>query len=386
MTYNRRPENEEDATLPFELEKRWGRLDEIMREKDLDALLIVGNSVVGSAAFGSFRYFTSHKVYYGYQAIVARPGKPIMVCASSVLHKRALTQKGFTDIRLSPDILGSVLSTLNEGPLRRLGVSLAVLPSSWYLELEKMNVTILDITEEVVAVRNSRSEYELQATRESARISDIGYKAMIDMARPGVGLSDLHTELDYVLKMAGAEETFTLMSNGKFSFEDNKLPCISAYRWPDDRVIEHGDCVAMEITPRYKGYWTQMVRTICVGEENPDLRIAHKAQVEVIESVVKLLKPGVRLDDVLTHMWEAGKDLGFIAKLPSCHLAGIDLDEGWQFSMESDIVLMENMTFILHPTLITPKIDFGIFWGESYLVTNDGGLCLASSGNELITV
>lgn len=386
MTHMRRPEDEEDAALPLELKRRWEHLDEIMKDKDLDALLIAGNSAVGSAAFGSFRYFTSHKVYFGYQAIVARPGKPVMVCASSVLHKRALTQKGFTDIRLSPDILGSVLSTLNEGPMRRLGVSLAILPSSWYIELEKMNVALLDITDEIVAVRNERSDYELKATRESARIGDIGYKAMIDMAKPGVRLSDLHTELDYVLKMAGAEETFTLMSNGKFSLKDNHLPCINAYTWPDDRCIEYGDCVAMEITPRYKGYWTQMVRTICVGEQNTDLYIAHKAQIEVIGSMIKLLKPGVRLDDVVTHMWEVSKDLGFIAKLPSCHLAGIDLDEGWQYSMESDIVLMENMTFILHPTLITPDIDFGIFWGESYLVSDDGGFCLSSSGNELITV
>ena len=386
MSDSRGPGDDKDAILSAELNNRWKHLDKMMKDKKLDAILIVGNSAVGPAAFGSFRYFTSHKVYYGYQAIVARPDKPIMVCATSVLHKRALTLKGFSDIRISPDIMGSVLSTLNEQPIKKIGVSLGILPASWYLELEKMNVSFLDITDDIVALRNRRSEYELSAARESARIADVGYMAMLDKAKPGVRISDLYTELDYVLKMAGAEETFILMSNGSFSLENNRLPCISPFSWPDDRVIGHADCVAMEITPRYNGYWTQMVRTFCVGEPNHDLETVHKAQLDTIASTVKLLKPGVLLKDVLTHIWEYSKDLGYISKVPACHIAGIDLDEGWHYSLETDIVLMENMTFIIHPTLVTPKIDYGIFWGESYLVTNDGGVCLASTGNELMTV
>ena len=383
-TYGR---NDVTLTLsPDELNTRWGYLDEIIKNRDLDAILVVGNSSVGPGVYGSFRYFTNHKVYYGYQAIVARPGKPIMVCASSFLHEKALTLKGFKDIRLAPDIRGSVLARLSEQPVRRLGVSLGVLPASWYLELEKMNVEFVDINDDIAVYRSRRSEYELACTRESARISEVGYKAMLDMAKPGVRMSDLHTHLDYVMKMAGAEETFTLMSCGRFSLEDNHLPCIHAYAWPDENVINHGDNIGMEITPRYQGYWTQMVRTICVGEANPDLEAVHKAQIDTIAAAIKLLKPGVRLEDVLTYIFEFAKDIGYIAKLPSCHIGGIDLDEGWHYSFDSDIVLKENMTFILHPTLVTPKIDYGIYWGESYLVTKDGGVCLSFSGDDLPVV
>ena len=386
MINEHKPGVEKAQISPAELQSRWERLQTIMANKDLDAILIVGNSAVGPPSFGSFRYFTSHKVYYGYQAIVARPGKPVMVCATSVLHKKALTLKGFTDIRISPDIQGSVSSTLNEQPLRRIGLSLDILPSSWYLMLEEMSVEFVDITEDIIEARNERTEFELRAARESARISDAGYKAMLDMARPGVMMSDLHAELDYVMKMEGAEETFILMSNGRFSLHDNHLPCIRPFSWPDDRVIKHGDCVAMEITPRYNGYWTQMVRTFCVGEENPDMAIVHKAQIETIASTVPLLVPGVTLEDVSTHIRDFSETLGFISILPFCHLAGLDLDEGWHYSAVSGVALKANMTFVLHPTLVTKDIDYGIFWGESYLVTGEGGICFTSSGNEFATV
>jgi len=373
-----------DAILSRELKNRWASLERIMLDQDLDAVLIVGNSVVGPPAYGSFRYFTAHKVYFRYQAIVARPGKPMMVCASSVLHKRALGVRGFTDIRIGPDIFGSVFSEFRERPVKRLGVLMDMLPSLWYIELGKLNMEFVDISGDIYALRRDRSDFEVSATRESARIADVGYRAVCDMITPGVRLSDVHAELDYAMKMAGAEETFTLTSCGRFSFENNQLPCIGPFTWPDDRVVNDGDCVAMEITPRYMGYWTQMVRTVCVGARNADLEAAHRDLLRTVEAAVPLFRPGAKMEDVMTFMCGFGEKLGYIPRLPFGHIASVDLDEGWQYAMESDIILKQNMTLIVHPTLVTPKVDFGIFWGDSYLVTEDGGECLTSTGDELL--
>ena len=376
----------QNAGLLSELKRRHKSLENIMQKHKLDAVLIVGNSAVGPPAYGSFRYYTGHKVYYHLQAIVARPGKPITICGSTVLYKLPFETRGFTDIRISADILGSVLSALNEQPMKRVGASLDILPASWHIELKKMDIECVDITDDIFDHRNDRSEFEVCATRRCAQIADAGYEAVCGMIEPGVKMSDLHAGLDYMMKKAGADETFTLMSNGRFAFEDNRLPCIKPFTWPDDRTLAHGDNVAMEITARYLGYWTQLVRTVCVGEPNPDIEAAHKAQLETIGTTAPLLKPGMRLGDVLTHMWDFGKNLGYINKMPFGHIVGVDLDEGGRASLESDVVLKKNMTFVLHPTLVTPNNDFGIFWGESYLVSESGGECLTSCGNELLTL
>lgn len=368
-----------------ELRRRQASLGHIMEENKLDAVLIAGNSSVGPLSYGCFRYYTDHRVYYHLQAIVARPEKPIMICCGSILHLEALRSKGFEDIRVSPDILGSVLNTLTEQPVKRLGVSLEMLPSLWYLELSRRlpGVEFVDVTEDVFLSRSEHSEYEVQATRECAKIADAGYKAVCEMAAPGVRMSELHAELDCAMKKAGAEEIFTLMSNGRFSYVNNNLGCIRPFGWPDDRVIKHGDNIGMEITPRYKGYWTQMVRTICIGEPNPDLEKAHRIQLAVIAETVPLLKPGVTLGEVLKHMWEYGKSFGMIPKLPFGHIVGIDLDEGGRGSLESDFVLTKNANFVLHPTLVLGEMDYSIFWGDPYLVTEKGGERISESSTEL---
>ena len=375
-----------DEALLRDLKQRQSSLDKIIQSRGLDAALIVGNSVTGPPMLGCFRYFTGHKVYFQYQALIARPGMPMTVFANSVLHNKPLAARGISDIRISRDMPGSVMSEFRERPVKRLGVVLEMLPSLWYLELVKAGIEAIDISKEIFALRSVRSEFEVGASRVSADIADIGYRAVCGMAKPGVRLTDLYAELDYSMKAAGAEETFTLMSCGRFSFEDNKLPCIGPFISSEDRIVEYGDCVAMEITPRYMGYWTQMVRTICVGEPNRDLEAAHRDLIKTQEAAVPLFKPGMELEEVMASMCRYGEDLGYISRLPFGHVASIDLDEGWQYAAESDIVLKSGMALVVHPTLVTPKIDYGIFWGDTYLVTEDGGECITSRTSELLTV
>ncbi len=376
------------SAIDSELPSRWKALDEIMKRLGLDAVLFVGNSAVGPKSYGMFRYFTNHRVYYHLQAFIARAGEAPTVICGTILHKKFFADKGFKDIRIGEAQLENVINTLLEKPVGRLGVSFEMLPAEWCEKLmQRMPATeLVDITDEVFELRLMRSKLEVEATRISAQIADRGYEAVCGMIKPGVKLSDVHAELDYVLKAAGAEETFTLMSNGRFALKDNGLPCITQFCWPDDRVIKSGDSVAMEITARYMGYWSQMVRTVSVGEENPDLKRLHEAQLKIISATVPLLKPGATLGEVLTFMWEYSKELGYIPSLPFGHIVGLDLDEAGRSSITSDLELKENMTFVLHPTLLTPDIDFSIFWGQSYLVTEHGGEALSAASHELLTI
>ena len=371
--------------IQTELRSRTEALYALLERQGLDGALFVGNSAVGTPAYGCFRYFTDHRVYYHLQALVIRPGAQPAVCCGSILHLDGLHDRGFEDIRVNADILGSVCEILSEKKLPRLGVTLDMVPAQWYLELEKRfpDMQLVDITDDVFALRAVHSEYEVECIRKCALIADAGYEAVCAMAKPGVRMSDLHTEMDYAMKRAGAEETFTLMSNGRFSYENNGLPCIRNFSWPDDRIVQPGDNIGMEITPKYKGYWTQMVRTVCVSEPNPELEKAHALSTDIIASTLEYLKPGVQLGDMLKHMWERTKARGFIPKLPFGHIVGLDLDEGGRGSLESTVRLEKNANVVLHPTAVLGDMDYSIFWGDPYLVTENGGERLNRSSTEL---
>ena len=87
-------------------------------------------------------------------------------------------------------------------------------------------------------------------------------KLLSKMIRPGVSEYEIVSEIERYARAGGAEARFTLIGSGKFAFGDgNTLPLPIS---PSSRRVEDGDSIVMEITPRYEGYWTQLVRTVNV--------------------------------------------------------------------------------------------------------------------------
>ncbi|MBQ9889945.1 MAG: aminopeptidase P family protein [Firmicutes bacterium] len=368
-----------------ELKGRHEKLSGVLDRRQLDAALIAGNSAVGPLFYGCFRYFTDWRVYYHLQAFIMRPHQEPVVCAGSILHLQGLTERGFKDIRFGAAIRDNALKALAERPPRRLGVCFDMLPADWYRALTKEfpGIELVDITNDIYELRAEHTPLELERIRKCALIADAGYEAVCRVARPGARMMDLHAELDYAMRKAGAEEVFTLMANGRFKYYVNGLPCIKSFGYPDNRVVQPGDSIGMEITPRYMGYWTQLVRTISVGEPDPDLIKAHKLQLETMENSRKKLYTGNTLGAMLKDMWVFGTERGFDPKLPFGHILGADLDEGGRGSLESDFVFRENTCVVLHPTLTLGDMDYSIFWGDNYLVTKDGGERINKCSTEL---
>ena len=123
--------------IQTELRGRTDALYALLERRGLDGALFVGNSAVGTPAYGCFRYFTDHRVYYHLQALVIRPGFRPTVCCGSILHLDGLHARGFEDIRVNADILGSVCEILSEKKLPRLGVTLDMDKFARYAEANR---------------------------------------------------------------------------------------------------------------------------------------------------------------------------------------------------------------------------------------------------------
>jgi Xaa-Pro aminopeptidase len=141
----------------------------------------------------------------------------------------------------------------------------------------------------------------------------------------------------------------------------------------------------MEITPRYEGYWTQLVRTVNVGRSNKDLEKIHHVCLGAIKKSLGQVKPGKKVKDVVLAMEESVKADGFLLKPPIGHICGVDLMEA-RVSQQNEMVLEPAMAIIIHPTVFTPDGKRSFFWGETYLVTPDGFERLHRSTDELLTL
>ena len=183
------------------------------------------------------------------------------------------------------------------------------------------------------------------------------------------------------MQRMGAEEFFMLISSGRFGVENNAMTTLHNTA-SINRRIEKGDSVGLEITPRFNGYWTQIVRTLSVGEPNDELDEFRAVVVGSIAAGAERIKPGVTVGEVVRAMRAYVEDAGYIWSMPCGHIAGVDLNEE-RLTEDNPRPLAPGMLVILHPTVLKPGMTYGIYWGESYLVAENGCECVMNSSSQL---
>ncbi len=373
----------------FSESERKRRLDaavRLIRDEGLEAIYLIGNGTVGTNAFGCFRYFTDNRVFFYLSSAVITPDGEITGVVNNQMGRLNLIRSSFVrEAIINGDQIDGVVDILKAHNITKgkLGVFFEILPSTWMHRLQAAmpGLELVDVSQQVFALRTEKSDEEIEAQRICGKIADAGYKALCEAARAGTRENEVIAAADRAMQKLGMEESFMLITSGRFSAEKNELPTLHNTA-SINRVIETGDSVAMEITPRYNGYWTQIVRTISVGTPNPDLDEFRSVSVGAIGAAKSILKAGVPVGELVKKMREYIEGRGYRLSMPCGHIAAIDLNEE-RLSEDNTRPLTPGMLVIIHPTILNDKLPSGIFWGESYLVTETGYEAVMESPDDL---
>lgn len=371
-----------------ERDRRYRAIEKLLSAKDLKAILLIGDMTVGHSFYGDFRYYTNNQVFFQRQVVVVLPDAPPVLFNYSDFSRRASVEWSFIDdCRVSTNFIADTVKLLKEQRAERgrIGVSFDMLPAAWYtyLRTELPDAMFLDVHDDIMEIRFLRSDEEMEVFRKGAALADEAFNAALKVVRPGVTEYEIIAEIEYAARKQGAEEHFTLIGSGKFSFGDaGSLPLPVP---PSARQIRAGDSIIMEITPRYRGYWTQLVRMVNVGERNHDLEKIQVACRDAIRRGVEEYKPGRRVKDVPLAMQEYVAKTGFVPRPPFGHICGIDLVEE-RVSIDNERLISPGLVAIIHPMVQTADGKNVIFWGETYLATKQGFERLHSTGDELLTI
>jgi len=369
-----------------ERRRRLAAADSLMREKGLSAMLIVGNGTIGNKAFGCFRYFIDNRIYYHMQLFAAIPGEEPIVCCGTQTHLLALNSRGVRDVRLvGDDVLGGAIKILKEKNITscRVGYCPEVTPAGWPGALRRAfpELELVDVTEDIYALRTLKSDEEISAARAGAAAADKAYERLCSFAAPGVSEMELAAELEYTMKKAGAEETYIALASGRFG-DENDFPGSVHGASETGRSLLPGDCISVEMSPRWQGYWTQLVRTVCLGEPSEELRAAHEACLYAMKNAAAALKPGAAIRDIADIICRSINEKGFEPSFPLGRVCGVDLFEE-PLSAKSGLCLTEGMTVVLRPAVSRKGSSSVFHWGETFLVTASSGESLAGCGSEL---
>ncbi len=368
--------------------RREKAMRKVMEAKELKALILVGDTNVGSDYLGDFRYYVDNRIIAGQQVAMLFPkAEPVLLSGTAIPGQAASRRSSVRDCRVSDDLLVDTVALLKERNLTtgKVGVSFAMLSMPWYTYLKKElpGVEWVETHPDIFDIRIHHSREEAELFRTCGAIGAGEFEAAVKMIKPGVSEYEIASALEAHGRARGAEQHFTLVGSGKYTPGDaNGLPLPYS---PSQRRVEAGDSVVMEITPRVEGYWTQIVRTVNVSAPNKELEKLYRVCRDAIKKGLEVFKPGKTIRDVVLAMDAYVKDSGYLFRPPTGHVCGADLIEG-RVSPQNTRVLEPWTAVIIHPTVATPDGKNTFFWGETYLVTEDGYERLNPVTDELLTV
>lgn len=230
------------------------------------------------------------------------------------------------------------------------------------------SVEFIPSSDSIEKLRMIKSEAELSCIRKAEQIGSDAYRHVLGIIKEGMTELELAAEIEYFMKKRGAQKTSfdTIAISGK----KTSMP----HGVPGDKKLCKGDFITMDFGCVYKGYCSDMTRTVVLGKANEEQKKiydivlnAQLAALEFIESGKNSRDADKAARDVIEN---AGYGKFFGHSLG--HGVGLLIHELPNLSPKSEFILEENMVVSCEPGIYIP--DFGGVRIEDLIVVKNGGI------------
>lgn len=350
---------------------RLARLRKELEAQQLEALLVTnahnrrymtgftGTSglvlVTASEAYllTDFRYMTQAPMQAPDYKVVEHKAKP-METVKELLHGLGLKRLGFEQ------------NDVSYGTYKSYGEDLAgieLVPTSFAVE----------------KLRMIKDETELAVIQEAADIADAAFTHIQSFLKHGISELEVALELEFFMRKQGATSTSfdTIVASG----ERSALP----HGVASDRKLGTNEFVKMDYGALYKGYCSDITRTVVLGQPTDKHReiyaIVKEAQLACLEG----LKPGMTgaEGDALARDVIRKAGYGDYFGHGTGHSFGLQIHENPRLSMTCDVVLKPGMTMTVEPGIYLPGFG-GVRIEDDVVFTETGIRILTHSTKELL--
>ncbi|MFH1490814.1 MAG: Xaa-Pro peptidase family protein [Pseudomonadota bacterium] len=372
-----------------EKDRRHEALRKWMKENGTDLLMVFGDTGDWGLRYGHLRYLTNGKVIFG-NAVLIFPleQEPVLLMSSALQANWTGKLSWISDTRPSTDFISDTIRILKSTGLKDITLGVAnpgSLPLSWHQALIRENPSIhmTDTGPAIARMRSIKGEEEIALLQRSARLADRGFDQIIQEAGSGMTEFEILALLEKAMREEGGDDFFDLIFSGPFGPGINMMPFSPSGRIEAGREIRKGDSLLFEITPRYGGYWTQLVRIVNVGKENALLAHHHRVIRDSIEAALRFFEPGRKVSEAVNEAKKVAESAGYEFRFPTGHYCGLDVVES-RIGAENHEILQPGMVMIFHPCVGIGGSQ--VFSGETYVITPQGYQCLHQAPTELLTI
>ncbi|MCI1903215.1 MAG: Xaa-Pro peptidase family protein [Enterococcaceae bacterium] len=228
-------------------------------------------------------------------------------------------------------------------------------------------------------LRQVKTSEEITLIREACRISERSFYALLDFIKPGVTEIDIANELEYQFRSRGGSGFCfeTIVASGPI----NGANC---HATPSDRKIEAGDFITLDFGTAYKGYCSDMTRTVAVGRPHNEEMLKIYETVKVAKKAgAAILQAGLPIAEVDQTIRKIIGEAGYTVPHGLGHSFGLYIHEDPFISAKNPNKFKKNAITTIEPGIYVPGVC-GVRIEDDYLIGESSAERLQQSTNELI--
>ena len=244
---------------------------------------------------------------------------------------------------------------------------------------EKLHCELRPASAVMRQLRQSKDEQEIGCMVQAQRIAEKAFTQLLTEIRPGVTERQLAARLQYLAISAGAEKMSfdTIVASGP----NSSMP----HAVPTDRAVQEGDFITFDFGCVYKGYCSDMTRTVAVGQVSDEMeqvyRIVKEAQQAGLDAA-RAGKTGREVDAAARDIIKAagygeyfGHSLG--------HSLGLEVHESPNATPGNEQPLPLHAVISVEPGIYLPG-RFGVRIEDVVVLEEDGNRNLMELTKDLL--
>ncbi len=372
----------------MEFKSRTDKVQEILKNDTLDAVLVFSTESEPAGV----RYFADYWPSFETTGVlIPKEGSPsLLIGPESMTYSKAhskleniIRMKDFRESS-QPDYPGTKLVTwqdlLSQYRIGKLGIA------GWHMFPYAIMKNIADVIGQnnisdaddlIRQVTLKKSPAEQECLRQAAKISELGFKAVLENIRPGMTEIQLAGIATAAMLSSGAEAT------GYPIWCCSGPNSIQAISRPTHRKVQTGEIIHFSVGAKVDGYSASIGRPIVLGKCPEETKRFLQVGLDAENMTIGLMRAGTPASDVAkkVHGFITEKGYGHAILYGPAHGCGQMECEFPFVETSSTLVLEENMTFMVDVFL--GEKNMGFRWEDGIIIRNGAAEEISSYKRQL---
>ena len=246
---------------------------------------------------------------------------------------------------------------------------------------EKLHCTLTPASALMTELRGSKDEEELSCMTAAQRIAEGALEQILKEIRPGMTEKEIAARLNYLMVSAGAEKTSfdTIVASGP----NGSMP----HAVPGMRKVREGDFITMDFGCVYKGYCSDMTRTVALGRPSDEMRNVYDIVLQAQLAGIAAAKAGVAGAAIDGAARKVIQDAGYGAYFGHSfgHSLGIDIHEAPNAAPGNDKPMPDGAVVSAEPGIYLPG-KFGVRIEDVMILRSDGAQVITKAPKALLVL